>query len=52
MIAEPHREKLLLVSAAIIDRLVKGARHKAVKGKFLTKPGSLLRNEIKICGSI
>jgi hypothetical protein len=51
-IAEPHREKLLLVSAATIDRLLKGARAKAGKGKSLTKPGSLLRNEIEICGSI
>ncbi len=52
VIAEPHRKKLLLVSAATIDRLLRGARAKAGKGKGITKPGSLLRSEIEICGSI
>lgn len=51
-IAEEHRRKLLLVSAATIDRLLRGARAKSGKGKSTTKPGSLLRNEIEICGSI
>lgn len=51
-IAEPHRQKLLSVSAATVDRLLKGVRAKAGRGKSLTKPGSLLRNEIEICGSI
>lgn len=51
-IAEPHRKKLFLVSAATIDRLLRGAKARAGKGKSLTKPGSLLRNEIEICGSI
>lgn len=51
-IAEPHRSKLFLVSASTIDRLLRGVRARAGKGKGVTKPGSLLRNEIEICGSI
>ena len=51
-IAEPQRQKLLLISAATIDRVLRPVRAKAGKGRSLTKPGSILRNEIEICGSI
>ena len=43
------REKILNMSAATIDRLLKGEREKwQVKGKSTTKPGMLLKSQIKI----
>jgi hypothetical protein len=43
------REKLLHISASTIDRLLEPIRHRyRGKGRSLTKPGSLLRNQIPI----
>jgi len=43
------REKILNMSAATIDRLLKGEREKwQVRGKSTTKPGMLLKSQIKI----
>lgn len=43
------REKILEMSAATIDRLLKGEREKwQVRGKSTTKPGMLLKSQIKI----
>lgn len=43
------REKLLMISAATIDRLLVDERKKFIlKGKSLTKPGSLLKHQIPI----
>jgi hypothetical protein len=43
------RKKILEMSAATIDRLLKGEREKwQVRGKSTTKPGMLLKSQIKI----
>jgi hypothetical protein len=42
------REKLLQVSPATIDRILKLTKSKVSKGKSGTKPGKMLRNEIPI----
>jgi hypothetical protein len=49
---ELHRDKLFKVSAATIDRLLRPSRAHAGRGRGLTKPGSILRNEIEISGSV
>lgn len=41
-------EKLRKISPATIDRILKRTRAHLTKGKSLTKPGSLLRNQIPI----
>jgi hypothetical protein len=43
------RQKLATISPATIDRLLAGQRHKMrVKGRGLTKPGTLLKHQIPI----
>jgi hypothetical protein len=43
------RKKLLKISAATIDRLLKGERKRwQVKGKSTTKPGTLLKSQIPV----
>lgn len=46
---EKTREKLIRISAATIDRLLKPERKKyAIKGRSLTKPGTMLKHQIPI----
>jgi hypothetical protein len=48
-LTKPLRQKLLCVSAATIDRLLASEKKKLrLKGRALTKPGSLLRQQIPI----
>lgn len=42
------RQKLLQISAATIDRVLEPYRYQRGKGKSLTKPGSIKRNQIPI----
>jgi len=42
------REKILCISAATIDRVLEPYRSQRKKGKSLTKPGSIIRNQIPI----
>lgn len=42
------RKKLLMISPASIDRILKPTKAKIGKGKSGTKPGSMLRNQIPI----
>jgi len=43
------KEKLLKMSASTIDRMLKGERKKfEIRGKSHTKPGTLLKQQIKI----
>ena len=43
------KEKLLRMSASTIDRMLKGERRKfEIKGRSHTKPGTLLKQQIKI----
>ena len=43
------RERLLSISAATVDRLLVKERQKQGKGISTTKPGNLLKKQIKIC---
>jgi hypothetical protein len=48
-ITDEIRAKLLTISAATIDRRLKADRKKLeIRGKSLTKPGSLLKNQIPV----
>lgn len=47
-LASPVRERLLSISAATADRLLKPERQKYGKGMSTTKPGGLLKKQIKI----
>ena len=48
-ITDEIRAKLLTISAATIDRRLKSERKKLeIRGKSLTKPGSLLKNQIPV----
>ncbi len=51
-IPEELKVKLLKISASTIDRILRHARAKAGRGRSLTKPGSILREEIPILGSV
>jgi hypothetical protein len=42
------RRRLLSISAATVDRLLKTERYKQCKGITTTKPGSLLKKQIKV----
>lgn len=42
------RKKLLSISAATADRLLKAERHKEGNGKSTTKPGTLLKKQIQV----
>lgn len=47
-ISERTRELLFTVSAATVDRIIKGERAKYPKSKSLTKPGGLLKRTISV----
>lgn len=46
--SEDARSKVLSISAATIDRVLEPYRGQRRKGKSLTKPGSIIRNQIPI----
>ncbi len=49
VLEEKVRQKLLIISPATIDRLLKGEKRKqTIKGRSNTKPGTLLRNQIPV----
>ena len=49
-LSDEMREKLLRVSHSTIDRVLR--EYRALHGKSLTKPGSIMRTEIPIQGSV